>query len=86
MSEGLLPERPREREIMKPLAAVKHRNIDAVAFIYSPIKMTATIVLSNPQINTNYITTDWFLTGFRQGGEQQKSPNTETKKKHFFFF
>lgn len=29
--------------------------------------MTATIVLSDPQINTNYITRDWLLTRFREG-------------------
>lgn len=29
--------------------------------------MTATIVLSDPQINTNYITRDWVLNRFREG-------------------
>lgn len=60
-------------------------NIDAVAFIYSPTKMTATTVLSNPQINTNYITRDEFLTRSGKGENNKNLQNTETKKKHFFF-
>lgn len=47
--------------------------------------MTATIVLSNPQINTNYITRDGFLTRSGKGENNKSLQNTETKKKLFFF-
>lgn len=35
--------------------------------------MNTTILLSNPQVNTMYITKDWFLARLRDGQEQQNS-------------